>query len=153
VGTLARPMALVVALALAACSAPSVPYSTGYVHHHRATEVARSSAPAREHASAHRREHVADVGGGSRGLASFYSGHSATGEAVGSDVLTAAHRSLPFGTKVRVTNLKNGRSVTVRINDRGPFVHGRVIDVSQAAAEELGIVGRGIAKVKLDVVQ
>ena len=59
----------------------------------------------------------------------------------------------PFGTKVRVTNVRSGRTVTVRINDRGPFVPGRVIDLSQAAAEELGIVGRGIAKVKLDVVQ
>jgi rare lipoprotein A len=67
--------------------------------------------------------------------------------------MTAAHRTLPFGTKVRVTNVRSGRAVTVRINDRGPFVPGRVIDLSQAAAEELGIVGHGIAKVKLDVVQ
>jgi rare lipoprotein A len=67
--------------------------------------------------------------------------------------LTAAHPTLPFGTRVRVTNVATGRSVTVRVNDRGPFVHGRVIDVSQAAAEELGMVGRGVTKVKLDVVR
>jgi len=89
------------------------------------------------------------------GLASFYGSdqQTASGERFNPRALTAAHRTLPFGTKVRVTNVRSGRSVTVRINDRGPFVHGRVIDVSQAAAEELGIVGRGIAKVKLDVVQ
>jgi peptidoglycan lytic transglycosylase len=89
------------------------------------------------------------------GLASFYGSdqQTANGERFNPRALTAAHRTLPFGTKVRVTNVRSGRSVTVRINDRGPFVHGRVIDVSQAAAEELGIVGRGIAKVKLDVVQ
>jgi rare lipoprotein A len=89
------------------------------------------------------------------GLASFYGSdqQTASGERFNPRAMTAAHRTLPFGTKVRVTNVRSGRSVTVRINDRGPFVHGRVIDVSQAAAEELGIVGRGIAKVKLDVVQ
>jgi rare lipoprotein A len=89
------------------------------------------------------------------GLASFYGNdvHTASGERFNPRAMTAAHRTLPFGTKVRVTNVRSGRAVTVRINDRGPFVPGRVIDLSQAAAEELGIVGRGIAKVKLDVVQ
>jgi len=89
------------------------------------------------------------------GLASFYGSPqlTANGEQFNPRALTAAHRTLPFGTKVRVTNVRSGRTVTVRINDRGPFVPGRVIDLSQAAAEELGIVGRGIAKVKLDVVQ
>jgi rare lipoprotein A len=66
--------------------------------------------------------------------------------------MTAAHPTLPFGTRLRVTNLATGRFVTVRINDRGPYVHGRVVDVSVSAAESLGIVDRGIAKVKLDVV-
>jgi rare lipoprotein A len=89
------------------------------------------------------------------GLASFYGSgqQTANGERFNPRALTAAHRTLPFGTKVRVTNVRSGRAVTVRINDRGPFVPGRVIDLSEAAAEELGIVGRGIAKVKLDVVQ
>ena len=67
--------------------------------------------------------------------------------------LTAAHRTLPFGTRLRVTNVATGRSVTVRVNDRGPFVAGRVVDVSRSAAESLGMVGQGVAKVKLDVVQ
>jgi rare lipoprotein A len=60
---------------------------------------------------------------------------------------------LPFGTKLQVTNVATGRSVTVRINDRGPYVAGRVVDVSYAAADALGMVGGGLAKVKLDVVQ
>ena len=93
------------------------------------------------------------------GLASYYRNgdeggtRTASGEAFDARALTAAHPTLPFGTRVRVTNLASGRSVTVRINDRGPFVPGRVIDVSQAAAEELGMIGRGVTKVKLDVVQ
>ena len=65
---------------------------------------------------------------------------------------TAAHRSLKFGTKVKVTNRRNGRSVVVRINDRGPFVGGRVIDVTRAAAQQLGFVGAGVAKVCMTVV-
>ncbi len=87
------------------------------------------------------------------GIASVYS-YSATRTASGAraspSALTAAHRSLPFGTLVRVTNTRNGRSVVVRINDRGPFVHGRIIDVTPAAAQALGF--SGIAHVTLDVV-
>jgi rare lipoprotein A len=67
--------------------------------------------------------------------------------------LTAAHRTLPFGTRLRVTDVDTGRSVTVRVNDRGPFVRGRVVDVSSSAAETLGITGKGVAKVKVDVVE
>ena len=67
--------------------------------------------------------------------------------------LTAAHPTLPFGTKLRVTNVATGRSVTVRVNDRGPYVPGRVVDVSHSAADALGMVRSGIAEVKLDVVQ
>jgi rare lipoprotein A len=91
----------------------------------------------------------------SDGVASFYSHgtRTASGERFNARELTAAHRTLPFGTRVRVTNVATGRSVTVRINDRGPFIGGRVIDVSHSAAESLGMVGQGVAKVKLDVVQ
>ena len=66
--------------------------------------------------------------------------------------LTAAHRTLPFGTKVMVTNKRNGRSVIVRINDRGPFIRGRVLDVSKAAAQNIGMVSSGTAKVCFQVV-
>jgi rare lipoprotein A len=66
--------------------------------------------------------------------------------------LTAAHRTLPFGTKVIVTNKRNGKSVVVRINDRGPFIRGRVIDVSKAAAQNIGMVSSGTAQVCFQVV-
>ena len=79
------------------------------------------------------------------GTASIYAYSSgsktANGEHVNAGALTAAHKTLPFGTKVRVTNMRNGRSVTVRINDRGPFVRGRIIDLTPAGARELGFSG------------
>jgi rare lipoprotein A len=88
------------------------------------------------------------------GIASFYTEgtQTASGERFDTYELTAAHPTLPFGTRLRVTNVATGRSVTVRVNDRGPFVPGRVVDVSCSAAERLGMVRGGIAKVKLDVV-
>jgi rare lipoprotein A len=90
----------------------------------------------------------------SYGLASFYRpSHPANGDKPEPGELTAAHRTLPFGTRVRVTNVATGQSVTVRVNDRGPFIPGRVVDVSHSAAQSLGIVGQGVAKVKLDVVE
>jgi rare lipoprotein A len=85
------------------------------------------------------------------GIASVYSGgRTANGEVAHAARLTAAHRTLPFGTKVRVTNRRNGRTVVVRINDRGPFIRGRVIDVTPAAARVLGF--NGLAQVTLDIV-
>jgi len=87
------------------------------------------------------------------GRASWYSMRSrtASGERCDPGAMTAAHRSLPFGTRVRVENLKTGRAVVVRINDRGPYVGGRVIDLSRAAARSLGIVSTGTARVRLTV--
>lgn len=81
----------------------------------------------------------------------FHGNRSASGEVYNQNAMTAAHRSLPFGTKVVVTNLNNGRSVVVRINDRGPFVRGRVIDLSAAAARALGVMQTGIAPVQVQV--
>ena len=81
----------------------------------------------------------------------FHGRRTANGEIFDSNALTAAHPSLPFGTKVRVTNLRNGHSVIVRINDRGPFVKGRIIDVSAAAARVLNMVNSGTARVQLDI--
>jgi peptidoglycan lytic transglycosylase len=91
----------------------------------------------------------------SGGIASYYSeGKStASGEKFDPNELTAAHPSLPFGTRLRVTNTTTGKSVTVRVNDRGPYVPGRVVDVSYSAAQALGMVRSGTANVKLDVVQ
>jgi rare lipoprotein A len=86
------------------------------------------------------------------GTASWYDPGRRTfrGVTYDSSDLTAAHRSLPFGTPVRVTNLENGRRVTVVVNDRGPFVRGRVIDVSKSAARRLGIVSSGLARVRIE---
>ena len=88
------------------------------------------------------------------GMASYYSdelagNRTASGERFDPDELTAAHRSLPFGSLVRVTNVANGDSVVVRINDRGPFSRGRVIDISHAAARRIGMHRSGTARVKL----
>jgi rare lipoprotein A len=99
-------------------------------------------------------KHAAETQVASYGLASFYTdAETASGEKFDPYELTAAHRTLPFGTRLRVTNIATGRFVTVRVNDRGPFVPGRVVDVSYSAAETLGITEKGIAKVKLDVVK
>ena len=67
--------------------------------------------------------------------------------------MVAAHRSLAFGTQVRVTNVRNGKQVTVRINDRGPFVRGRIIDLSRAAAERIGMIDQGIARVRIETLE
>ena len=87
------------------------------------------------------------------GWASFYKSgkRTANGEHFNPNGLTAAHRSLPFGTKVLVTNLKNGKSVIVRINDRGPFIKGRVLDLSLGAARVVGLNLAGVAKIKFTV--
>lgn len=90
---------------------------------------------------------------GSVGVASYYASgkRTANGERFNPNGLTAAHRSLPFGTKVKVTNLKTGKSVVVRINDRGPFAHRRIIDLSLGAARAVGITHSGVGKVRLDI--
>lgn len=102
---------------------------------------------------------LADVGGVSHvetGLASYY-GHqyhgrtTANGETYDENALTAAHRTLPFGSRVRVTNLANGKQVVLRVNDRGPFVAGRIIDVSFRGARELDFVRAGVVKVRIEV--
>ncbi len=92
------------------------------------------------------------------GQASFYGNQpgeggplTATGERYNPSGLTAAHRSLPFGTKVRVTSARTGRSVVVRINDRGPFIGGRIIDLSTGAARAIGLTESGVGTVKLDI--
>jgi rare lipoprotein A len=96
--------------------------------------------------------------GAGQGVASYYGrelagNRTATGERFDPAGLTAAHRTLPLGTKLRVTNLGNGRSVIVRVNDRGPFTRGRILDVSLAAAREIGMVAAGHAQVRLEIVR
>lgn len=93
-----------------------------------------------------------------RGMASWYGpgfhgNRSANGEIYNQYGLSAAHRTLPFGTRVRVTNLNNNRSVVVRINDRGPFIRGRIIDLSKGAAREIGMISSGVAPVVVEILR
>ena len=81
----------------------------------------------------------------------FYGNRTASGEVFTPGTMTAAHRTLPFGTRVRVVNLDNGRSAVVRINDRGPFHYGRVLDLAHGAASQLGLVASGTAQVSIEV--
>lgn len=83
--------------------------------------------------------------------AAFHSKPTASGERFDSGELTMAHPSLPFGTRVKVTNLRNGRSVVVRVNDRGPFVGTRIADLSQAAANQIGMLRRGIVRARIEI--
>jgi rare lipoprotein A len=153
------------AASLAACAQSSVvSRNSGFVGSSRQALVERNRtasftthrrvASVRKHTPFARHDHAAATPTASQGVASFYTEGTltASGEKFNTHELTAAHPTLPFGTKLRVTNVASGRSVTVRINDRGPYVAGRVVDVSYSAANELGMVGKGIAKVKLDVV-
>ncbi len=92
------------------------------------------------------------------GIASHYSdnlhgGPTASGETYDMNAMTAAHKTLPFNTKVRVTNKNNGKSVVVRINDRGPFIEGRIIDLSGAAADQVGLRQTGIAPATVEVLK
>jgi rare lipoprotein A len=92
-----------------------------------------------------------------QGFASWYGGKfhgrlTSSGEVFDTNDMTAAHKTLPFGTIVKVTNQDNGKTALVKINDRGPFIEGRIIDLSRAAAERLDMVGQGVARVTLDIV-
>jgi peptidoglycan lytic transglycosylase len=167
VGNIVRLLAAALAAAsLAACAQSSVvSKNSGFLPATRQASLERqrtaSLAPERhvvsvkKHTPFARHDNAAATPMASQGLASFYSegARTASGEKFDANELTAAHPTLPFGTRLRVTNVATGRSVTVRVNDRGPYVPGRVVDVSYSAADALGMVGRGVAKVKLDVVE
>jgi rare lipoprotein A len=153
------------AASLAACAQSSV---VSQKSEHRQTKTAslerdrsnssvttRRAAAVKKRASFAPHRHAAGGKGASQGIASFYTEgtRTASGEKFNTHDLTAAHPTLPFGTRLRVTNVATGRAVTVRVNDRGPYVQGRVVDVSYSAANALGMVGKGLANVRLDVVE
>jgi rare lipoprotein A len=159
-GNAGRCLVLVLAAAsLAACAQSSVvsrrsefsPTRQAALERH---EVRRVSVPRVMVAKKHDQPFVPQQAPG-QGLASYYTEgtKTASGETFNTAALTAAHPTLPFGTKLRVTNTTTGKSVVVRVNDRGPFIKGRVVDVSYSAAQALGMVNSGTANVKLDVVQ
>jgi len=127
-------------LLLSACAQSALVQKTELTHtHERQAPVAAAR--------------VASISPASYGIASYYSypGQTASGERYDPKKLTAAHRTLPFGTKLQITDIHSGRSVVVRVNDRGPFIRGRVVDVSYAAARELNLLQAGTAKVKVEV--
>ena len=161
-----RPIAVVLGAAwLAGCAQSSVmtgrsdfvgPRREAALEHHRYAHFRPTRYATDGGTSVSRRESAVlseGVTPGLQGRASYYSeaGQTASGEKFDAHEMTAAHPTLPFGTRLRVTNVATGRSVTVRVNDRGPFVRGRDVDVSYSAAEALGMVGQGVAKVKLEV--
>jgi rare lipoprotein A len=109
------------------------------------------AADGRRHARSHRASILEDSG--QIGMASYYwqAQRLASGGQFNPNAMTAAHKTLPFGTRVRVKHLDNGRSVDVVINDRGPYVVGRVIDLSRAAAGKIGMTGQGVARINMTV--
>jgi rare lipoprotein A len=124
-----------------------------HFHHHASNEDTSTGGSSSRDANAS----IASSSGTGRsfsGMASFYGNESgsrtASGQRFNQNALTCAHRSLPFGTKLRVTH--GSRSVVVTVNDRGPFVHGRVLDLSTAAAREIGITGAGVGRVVAEVI-
>lgn len=150
-------LAIVGAASLAACAQSPVGRQKADLGTSRQATVERPHRVAMLHPRPIRRARVSDTDAkqsASHGLASFYSdSETASGEKFDKNELTAAHPTLPFGTRLRVTDVSSGRFVTVRVNDRGPFVRGRVVDISPSAAEALGMVDKGVTNVRLDVVQ
>lgn len=169
-----RSIIAVAAFAIAGMAAGTIPASAsecrgsaqvcGHSHAHKAhkSKVSHKASHAKHaHRSAKRskhaqrsskRRHVAS-GGRHSGMASYYwqGQKTASGARFNPNGLTAAHRSLPFGTRVRVTNRNNGRSVVVIINDRGPFIAGRIIDLSRGAAKVIAMTGSGVAPVSIEI--
>jgi rare lipoprotein A len=164
-GKIARLMAVVLgAASLAACAQSSVVSQRSEIRASRQASLEHDRTPptvkkrvavAKKHTPFASRKHADQTKIAAQGIASFYSEdtQTASGEKFDANELTAAHPTLPFGTRVRVTDVKTGRSVTVRVNDRGPYVPGRIVDVSHSAAAELGMLGKGITNVRLDVVR
>jgi rare lipoprotein A len=165
-GKIVRLFALALgAASLAACAQSSVVSQRSELRQTRVASIERDRsasymmrrriASVRKHTPFASHRHAPGTKTASQGIASFYTEgtETASGEKFDTNDLTAAHPTLPFGTRLRVTNVASGQSVTVRVNDRGPYVQGRVVDVSHSAADALGMVGKGVAKVKLEVVQ
>jgi len=159
-----RLLALVLAAAsLAACAQSSVvsrksehrQTATASLERDRSNSSVTTRRAVKKHTPLAPHRDAAGSKGASQGIASFYTEgtKTASGEKFNTHDLTAAHPTLPFGTRLRVTNVATGRAVTVRVNDRGPYVQGRVVDVSYSAANALGMVGKGLADVRLDVVE
>jgi rare lipoprotein A len=152
---LTRLMIVMLTGALLAACAQSPSRQASFRHDRTSSGTNPRVALATRHTTVATHNRAGETPTTSHGIASFYTEgtQTASGEKFNTHELTAAHPTLPFGTRLRVTNVATGKSVTVRVNDRGPYVAGRIVDVSQSAAESLGMVGKGVANVKLDVVR
>jgi len=123
---------------------------------HASAHCSRTAASSKLHGCHRKARHVAYAGPRSfTGIASYYweGEEVATGARYNPDGLTAAHRTLPFGALVGVTNLANGKQTRVRINDRGPFIPGRILDLSRGAAQVLGMIERGLTRIKATILR
>lgn len=149
-----RTTIALLALTVGPLAAQANPVETQWVTHVQIGPSAPKSAPIKKPLTTGSINAKAPKTHGMDGIASYYwqGQKTASGEVFDKRAMTAAHPTLPFGTLVAVTNLRNGRQTVVRINDRGPFKPGRVIDVSEAAAEILDMQSRGLAPVKLHIV-
>ncbi|HMB77047.1 MAG TPA: septal ring lytic transglycosylase RlpA family protein [Kiloniellaceae bacterium] len=139
--------ALIAAVFLSGCAGPSARESGASASSGSLQPRAAADSATADSATAGR----ALVGEASWYGVPYHGRTTASGETFNMNAMTAAHKTLPFGTKVKVTNLANGRAVQVVINDRGPFVPGRIIDLSRAAADKIDMIKAGVAKVRVEV--
>lgn len=145
-----RAAALATLLLAAACASDPVSSGSGVASDRSYRASGAGPAPSRQSRMSRGYDTV--------GMASWYGGRyhgrtTASGDIFDKNAITAAHRTLPFGSWVQVTNLANGRSMTVKINDRGPFIDGRIIDVSRQVAERLGFIQQGVTRVRVRLVR
>lgn len=147
------PAALIAiaALALSACGSTEARHSPSV--HYQQQALAKRPAPSRPYAAPAPRSGYDIVGAASWYGKPYHGRRTASGQIYNMYQMTAAHPTLPFGTRVVVTNLDNGRSVIVTINDRGPFVRGRIIDVSRKAAGQLGFLNKGVTRVGVRIIE
>lgn len=143
---------LVCGLFLCACLTASAQESTAAKTDDQPAVAINTEPSKTEEMLAEEAKHELSVGIASYYAAKFHGRRTASGEKFSSKLLTAAHLTLPFGTQLKVTNLQNMKSVIVRVNDRGPHVRGRIVDLSRAAAQAIGLIQTGTARVVLEVV-
>ena len=144
---------LVCGLFLCACLTASAQDSTATKTDDQPAVAINTEPSKTEEMLAEEAKHELSVGIASYYAAKFHGRRTASGEKFNSKMLTAAHLTLPFGTQLKVTNLRNMKSVIVRVNDRGPHVKGRIVDLSRAAAQAIGLIQTGTARVVLEVLQ
>jgi rare lipoprotein A len=135
------------------CQGPAAACAKAHKHANKKASYKKASKKSYGYKSSKKKSYSVSSGGSYSGMGSYYwqPQRVASGGWFNPNAMTAAHKTLPFGTKVRVTNRNNGRSVVVTINDRGPYIKGRIIDLSKAAAKQVGMTASGVAPVSVTV--